>query len=703
MNLYFVLPLLAFGFNLVLVPLVLRRNLRSALHRVFCLFLLSMSVWGLTIYRMRSSPTPEDAFLWEMGVFASVAAASLFFLHFTFLFTMKRPRWFFLPTAYLIMILLIPLILQGLVVTGMHREFYGYAPTLGFLFPLFLLYVYYLLFMGFRNMLNAYRSLSSPETRNRYAYVMAGALCSVIGATTDYLPPLGVPIYPLGIVGNIAFSVLTTIAILRHRLLDIRIAIRTAITYFLLCAIIGSLYVAVALLFLRVLQLGVALSPIANIIAVVVLAAILQALVRPVQGMVDRWFHRERYAHLIALERFGRENRDIVDLELLSSSLIRLVALAMQVKVVTLLQPSPDGGFVTTNSVGVENGQQISLSRRSPLLSWIRRREGAFATEELYSCPQWQALPATERETWIRVGGELYVPLKAKGGLTGLLVVGSKESGDSFAQEDVALLQAVAYQAATNMENARLYQELKVNLEELQRKEAQLVESAKLASVGTLAAGVAHEVNNPIFAISGRAELLLDQSQRYLKTKKAHEHVQVIYDMAMRVSSIVQDLLAFSRERDALEDVDVNEALEGVLKLVIPNLKRSNILLLKEYDKSLCPVSGVRNKLQQVFTNLILNAQDAMPGGGRLRIATYAMDGDVALRFADTGAGIPPEVMERLFDPFFTTKEVGKGTGLGLYVSRRIVQQHRGRIEVETREEHGSTFTVYLPASQPES
>ncbi|MBI2909929.1 MAG: GAF domain-containing protein [Chloroflexi bacterium] len=703
MNFYLILPVLAFGFNLGLIPLVLRGNHKNPLHRIFSLFLLSMSFWGLTIYKMRSSPSLEEAYVWELGLFVSLAACSLFFFHSTFLITQSRARRGVLPAAYLLFVLIIPLVLSGLVVKEMHKRFYGYAPTLGPLFPGFLIYVYVVLFLGFVNLIVAYRETTSHEFRNRYGYVVVGVLSSVLGATTDYLPVLGVPIYPLGIVGNIMFSLFTTVAILRHKLLDIRIAIRKGVAYSLLSALLGGVYVGVVFLFNYLFNLGTAYSALVNVLAMVSVAMLLQPVVRGVQKTVDRWFYRGRYDHLRALERFGRETKDIIDLDHLASSLVGLVSLAMQVKLVALLQPSMRGGdFVVTKYRGTPEVSDIAVPRRSPLLPWIQRQDRAFSADELYSCPQWQAVPAIDRDIWLRAGGELHVPLKSNKALTGLLVVGRKESGEPYSQEDVSALQTVAYQAATSMENARLYQELKMNLEELRLKEAQLIESAKLASVGTLAAGVAHEVNNPIFAISGRAELLLDQPEKHLKSKKAQEHVQVIYDMAKRISTITQDLLSFSRDNSAFEEVDLNKALDVAVKLVGPNLRRAKIEVVRDYSKNLPLVPGVPNKLQQVFMNLILNAHDAMAGGGTIKLKTAVVNGCVALDFNDTGGGMTPEVVNRLFDPFFTTKEVGKGTGLGLYVSQQIIQQHRGRIQVETEPGKGSTFTVLLPVTSDE-
>ncbi|MBI2304582.1 MAG: hypothetical protein HYU86_07550 [Chloroflexi bacterium] len=259
-----------------------------------------------------------------------------------------------------------------------------------------------------------------------------------------------------------------------------------------------------------------------------------------------------------------------------------------------------------------------------------------------------------------------------------------------------------SFQASVS--NARLNEQLKAQMEELKRTQVQLVQSAKMASLGTLAAGVAHEINNPIFAIAGRAELLLDNADVHLKSPKAKQHLTTIYDMTKRVADIVQGLLAFSREKDKGIELNVNGVLDETLSLVAHSLHQERIVVVKEYGRNLPPVTGRGNRLQQAFLNIIINARDAMPQGGTIFVTTGVdSSGQVIVRFADTGTGIPKEIREQVFDPFFTTKEIGKGTGLGLFITQGIVEEHSGRIALESPEGEGTIFTIYLPPAHKAS
>jgi hypothetical protein len=151
-------------------------------------------------------------------------------------------------------------------------------------------------------------------------------------------------------------------------------------------------------------------------------------------------------------------------------------------------------------------------------------------------------------------------------------------------------------------------------------------------------------------------------------------------------------------ERPTVSELDIRRVLEDTLQLLEPQLRNTRIEVVKRYAEELPPVLGDAPKLQQVFMNLILNARDAMPEGGRLTLTTYLSDGHVCVDVEDTGVGIPPEHIARIYDPFFTTKGVGRGTGLGLALSYGIVQEHAGRILVESQVGRGTRFTIALPA-----
>jgi len=265
----------------------------------------------------------------------------------------------------------------------------------------------------------------------------------------------------------------------------------------------------------------------------------------------------------------------------------------------------------------------------------------------------------------------------------------------------IHLSAAIVYRDGQEVASVGIFTDLRPKLEMEQRlreTQLQLLQSEKLRSLGEMAAGVAHEINNPLGGILLYASLLLEDLD---PDDPKRRDVERIVQEAVRCKEIVKSLLEFARKSSPdKEPLDVNKALDEGLLFLENQATFHNIRIRKELDPGLPPVLGNPGQLKQVFMNIILNAVDAMHGEGTLPIRTYPSgDGtEVVISFTDTGVGIPPEILPRIFDPFFTTKEVGKGTGLGLSVSYGIVREHGGRIEVESEVGKGSTFKVILPA-----
>ena len=230
--------------------------------------------------------------------------------------------------------------------------------------------------------------------------------------------------------------------------------------------------------------------------------------------------------------------------------------------------------------------------------------------------------------------------------------------------------------------------------------EETLQQSEKLSSIGLLAAGVAHEVNTPLTGVSSYTQMLLGMIP---ETDPKHALLQKMQRQTDRATNIVGNLLNFSRTGNAEEfgEIEINKLLNDTLQLLEPQLRKSNIEIVKEYSETAPTISASGGKLQQVFTNLILNARDAMFSGGQITLRTYDENGDgIAVEVTDTGEGIPAENLKKVFDPFFTTKGVGNGTGLGLAVSYGIIQEHNGTIEVQSVEGRGTTFRLVFPTAQ---
>jgi two-component system NtrC family sensor kinase len=224
----------------------------------------------------------------------------------------------------------------------------------------------------------------------------------------------------------------------------------------------------------------------------------------------------------------------------------------------------------------------------------------------------------------------------------------------------------------------------------------QIGRSEKLASIGRLAAGVAHEINNPLTGVLTFAHLMHDKANM---DDQDRQDLELIIHETTRAADIVRGLLDFARERAAIkEPLEINEVIRRTVKLIRNQKLFERIVIQENLADGLPDVDGDMNQLQQVFLNLSLNACEAMPGGGTLTITSTAADGKVLVKLADTGCGIKKEHFDRIFEPFFSTKPVGKGTGLGLSVSYGIIQQHGGALELESEDGQGTTFTIILPA-----
>jgi len=270
-------------------------------------------------------------------------------------------------------------------------------------------------------------------------------------------------------------------------------------------------------------------------------------------------------------------------------------------------------------------------------------------------------------------------------------------------QQERSHLDIKVKQRTLELEKANI--ELKAKTEELISTQVQLIQSAKMAAVGQLGAGVAHELNNPLGGILGYAQFILEKIKRPEFSsedfKSCIKYIESIERESTRCKGIVESLLKFSRRpiSPQPELIDVALAINETLAIIGHQLKLKNITLTTDIPEGLDKVFGITNQLQQVFTNLILNAQQAMPEAGQLKIAARNILGEnkVEIEFTDTGCGISEENLKHIFEPFFTTKQKEKGTGLGLAVSYQIIQDHKGTIEIKSEVGKGTTIVIRLP------
>jgi signal transduction histidine kinase len=299
------------------------------------------------------------------------------------------------------------------------------------------------------------------------------------------------------------------------------------------------------------------------------------------------------------------------------------------------------------------------------------------------------------------------IPLLTKEKAWGAIAADFVEPNKNITREALESVMVFAQQAGLAIHNAFMYQELKTFSQQMEEKiqkttadlrktEAQLIRSEKLAALGQLAAGIAHEIRNPLTSIN----ILIHSMTENLPSGDSHkEDLEVIEEEINRINEIVDQFLRFAKPAPPLlEKADILSVLEETLQLLRPQIEKQRIVVRKEFQ-TLPIIQMDREQMKQAILNLLLNAIQAMPAGGHLTLkAKNSEDGQlIRLSIQDSGIGIPGDDLNKLFDPFFSTKE--GGIGLGLSITHRIIDQHHGKIEVESVPGKGTVFTVWLPIS----
>ena len=308
-----------------------------------------------------------------------------------------------------------------------------------------------------------------------------------------------------------------------------------------------------------------------------------------------------------------------------------------------------------------------------------------------------------------KIVSSIIVPVQLDGEVRGVVNVAKRRGGACFSVEDLSVLSTLANQASLVIQKIELLENLKeqvdileATVQELQQAQAELMQSEKMGSIGLLAGGVAHEINNPLQVVTGRIELLLARKN----DRVTQQTLQCVLENTNRMTGIVSNLLSFSRHSSdgEMQEINVSAILDKTLALLEHQMVTDNIVIIRDLQE-LDPILGRPGQLQQVFTNLILNAYQAMQerGGGELTIKTSLQSDMVEVDITDTGPGIPQKHLDHLFEPFFSTKPEGKGTGLGLSIAYGIVQSHGGSIKVQSVEGRGTCFSVSLPIKHDES
>jgi signal transduction histidine kinase len=463
--------------------------------------------------------------------------------------------------------------------------------------------------------------------------------------------------------------------------MDINIVLKKGTTYALLTLLILVPSAVLILIgqnfFLQ--QINYPFSAI--IFILLLLVAFLFNRIKPgTEKAVEQFLFKNRYDYRETLGKFSKAMVSILDLESLSKKIIETITQTMKVEKASLfLWDEEKGGYSlfeskNTNIVAAAH----LLSKNDPLPHYLQKIGEIIIREEMAKGANISELNGViEKMTLLEA--EVSIPLIFKGQLIGMINLSHKFNKDIYSHEDIELLSTLANQTAIAMENAKLYEDVK-------RSKSYMRRADRLASLGTLTAGLAHEIRNPLVAIKTLTQLL---PERLDDLEFRSQFLQIASGEVDRISSLVTELLDFARPSDPkLEFEDINTILDGMILLVSTEMKKKQINIHKDLSFDLPPVQNAAEATSEKGKISVKTRSFKKPGG----------EPYIQIEFTDTGCGILEDYLEDIFNPFFTTKSTG--SGLGLSISNQIIQDHKGYISVESQLGKGSSFFINLPINQ---
>ncbi|MCH7739053.1 MAG: GAF domain-containing protein [Chloroflexi bacterium] len=458
-ELYVTLPFLQFALSLLLASVVIFSDAKDRRNRLFVLFLFAMAVWGVGIFGMRDSfPDAALALSWEKIVLAAIPFSGIFFYHFVIAYTRKEGRNRLLIAMYGLGVAAAALSLAGQSATSMVETFYGFAPQLGWSFPLVLMAAYPPVILAIYELTLARRNAEPGEDKARLSALRLAAVLAVAGGTSDILPSLGIDIYPMGVVGNLAFVFVATWAVVRYRLMELRLVLRRGLAYIAISSLVFAVYgVAYGALWLLAQNLSATAVAIAAFGAVVMVGLFVQPIVGQAQTYIDRLFFRERADRLSGIARIGEMGNDIADLKALTVGLVDTMRKGSQSDWIALLLTDRTGRDFITVADTRSSSPAMRVAQDGAIAARLERLLSVLPAEATESTYAGTGNALDDGSLLTNAGARLLIPLAVKGSLTGMIFVGPKLVGSGYTTEDIKFLKTAADQAATSLENSRLY------------------------------------------------------------------------------------------------------------------------------------------------------------------------------------------------------------------------------------------------------
>ncbi|MBI1817550.1 MAG: GAF domain-containing protein [Deltaproteobacteria bacterium] len=691
MNYQWSIPLLAGLANAALGTFVLFRNPRHPLNIAYAFLAGSLVLWNLNIFGFYFFRDAATAFQWARAFRVGTIMLPTAIAVFAYVFAERHERWsrWVVGLSVGLSVFLVVTNAFDLVVAEVRWFGWGYYSIGTRLYNLLVLNFVLSVAYTVGILLREVNSSGSPRKRDQARLWLLAAAVAVPLGLTNLLPAYGLHVFPLGNLANVAYVGIVAYAIVRHRLMDIDIVITKGMAY----AATALAVIAPTFGLLLVMQRAsfgqihpdFSFALLALLIGVGVLFPTLR---RRAESGIERSFFRQKHEYRVALTAFTRSIVRILDRDKLLHELAETLTVTLQLdRLAVCLFDEGEHAYTVRHTSGIAPATG-EFGDEDELVVMLRRREDVVMRDELEATAD--SIDRIAAETCARNGWEVCIPLTASDRLIGFIALGRKRNLEAFYAEDLQLLSTLAAEASIALENARLYEELKKSRDIIER-------TGRLSALGTLAAGIAHEIRNPLVSIQTFFQLA---PQRRHDPEFFTSFLSLTAGEVDRIGDLITELLSFARSPShRVEDVDINDLIERTTLLLDPEARKSRVKLARLLATDLPVIRADGDQLKQVVINLVLNAIQATPAGGTVTVLTrrHRHQGNplCQIEVRDTGVGIPPKMIEDIFNPFFTTKD--KGTGLGLSIAHQIATEHGGFITVTSEMDHGSSFYVNLP------
>jgi len=700
---YYMPPLITSLWFLFLGIFVFVKNKESNTNKCFMFLCLATFIWQFSWFILFSSMFKGlNTTIINIG-YSGIIFIPIVYYHFlaTFLNRQKKESLLINFSYFAGLIFLYLLWGTRKFISGSYDYYWGPYPEAGIIHPAYLLLLVFLAMRGVYILAKGLRDTNTTGRYNQIKYVFF-SLLFYIPASSDFIVNYGKEFYPIGFIFILISFAIIAYAIVRHQLLNIEIIIKKTLVF-------AGLFVASYAVFTSFAYLGsvvfenvvknrwIAMAP-----SVLVVVLMLRPLENFLRNATDRYLFQKKYDYKQLLKTFTEEVLTVLDLQNLVNLTVNKLADIIKLENASiLLQDEEKNEFKIVVSAGLEDAE-YELPDEEKVVTYLRETGKYILLDDI---EQKKLLGKQIEKTLSDLQADLVIPLLRQRSMIGILSLGKKKSDEEFTQDDIDILLPLAKTLAIAITNAQLF-------EKLSEAQAQAAQREKMAVIGTLSAGINHEICNPLGITRGLCEMFLlnleegvykDKTPQEL-LKKAREIMEKIIHETDRATVITRKLSSFAKpSKGVIEgDVKLEKELDEVIALVEHDLKLDNIAVIKEFEEDLPLIAADRKQVQEIFFNIIRNAAQSIAGSGKITIRAFRDNKKVRVDIEDTGTGITSDNLERIFDPFFTTKEPGKGTGLGLFIVRQIVERNNGQIFVRSKPEKGTIFTLTFEIMVPE-